>query len=747
MTERHKLTDQEILIIVTNELSNANVTSSSPTFLKDPLAYYLGNPRGDEVEGRSSLQSLDVADAIEWILPQVMKAFTQNNEIVIFDPVNPGDEKQAELESQYVYDILMKKNNGFILIHQFVKDALMQRNGVLKVYYEQEDKIRTERYSGLTEEQLQMLVADKDIELLEMTKNEYYVPTIPQSAGQSQFGKPSVPQMIPIAEYDVKIVITKKQGKITIDPIPLEQFRVNSQHNSIDLTHARFTTHIITKSASDLIEEGFDREIVDKLASTDLIRSAYRFYMQNEPTLIPATFPNDPSSKLVEIGESYLKCDRNGDGIAERLKVTTAGVQPATVILEIDEVDEYPWISCTAILMSHKFQGVSIYDRIKQIQDNKTSLIRNIMDNVYLRNNQRNIILEGQVNIDDLLVSRPGGIIRAKRTDAIVPLQTPEVGSIGMDMMNYLDQVRSGRVGVSPEGQVNTEQIGDRVGSEGIQAVMNAKEELVGLIVRVICETGIKPLMCKIRDLAKKHFDTIEDYKFRGEWVQVNPSSWIDRNECTVRVGTGSGDHRAQQAAIQNIAGIQNQLVQMGSTLTSPDKIYATLDDMCKFSGLNGASKYFVDPSSPEGQQAAQQAAQSAQAAQQKQEQLTQAQMQLQQQQVQAATDSAHAQQQLNLVKAQADAEKHQHAMTKLQLEREVNDLQNQLSQAQLIGKTATDVKKQKDEMDFKYDQLHTDAALKLVDIEAKAKSDQEANLIKAQSLVKDKSEIGGKNE
>ena len=197
MAKRPKLTDMQIQVIVTNELSNANVTASSPTFLRDPLAYYLGLPNGSEVVGRSQITSTDVADAIEWIIPQIMKSFTQNNEIVVFDAVNEQDTKQAELESEYVYDILMKKNNGFILIHQFVKDALMQRNGVLKVYYEDNEDITYEEYTGLNEVQLQMLLADKEVELMKMTQNEFI-----DNNGQLQ------------TEYDVKISITKKSGKI-----------------------------------------------------------------------------------------------------------------------------------------------------------------------------------------------------------------------------------------------------------------------------------------------------------------------------------------------------------------------------------------------------------------------------------------------------------------------------------------------------------------------------------------------------
>jgi hypothetical protein len=717
MRKKQKLTDEDILSIINNELSMVNITVQTPQDLIDPLNYYLGNPTGTEIEGRSSLISTDVADAIEWIIPQIMKSFTQNNEVVIFDPIGPDDEKQAELESEFVYDILMKQNDGFVLIHQFVKDALMQRNGILKAYYEDEEEVTTENYTGLVQEQLQMLVADKTVEILELSEVQEYDPS-----GQ------------PISTYNVKIKITNTNRKICIDPVPPEQFRVSNQHNSINLNKARFTSHIVTKSVSDLIEEGYDPEIVQNLAQADLLRSSYRFGAQHENTLIPATFTEDISSKLVDVCECFLKLDMDGDGIATLMKVTVGNSMPPTVVLSKEEVDDNPWIACTAIIMSHKFKGLSIYDRLKQIQDNKTALLRNIMDNVYLQNNQRNIIIEGQVNIDDMLVSRPGGIIRAKRLDAITPLQTPLLGDAGLNMMNYLDGIRAGRVGVSSEGNASPQDIGvSSIGSEGVERLMTAKEELVGLIIRVIAETGIKPLCIKLRDLAVKHLDVAQDFKFRGEWVQVNPSSWKPRQKTTVRVGTGTGDHKAQLAAVTQIAMMQKEIMQMpGQALCNPTKIYSALDDLCKFSGLKGATRYFVDPGSPEGQQASQQAQQSQQEAGKKQDAMTQEQMRQQAELAKSATTAAESQMANVQLKGQVELGKHQREMDKATTGAQIAALQMQLEKQAIL----LDAIKTKHSDENAKEKMLLDAALKLTEIEATAKADQDANFIANQQLV-----------
>jgi hypothetical protein len=728
MAKQKKLTDEDILAIIANELSMANVTVQTPQDLIDPLNYYLGNAMGNEQEGRSALISTDVADAIEWIIPQVMKSFTQNNEVVIFDPIGPDDEKQAELESEFVYDILMKQNEGFILIHQFVKDALMQRNGILKVYYENNEDVTTESYSGLSEEQLQMLVADPTVEILKLSEMQSFEP-----------GNEG-----PITYYNVKIKITNNSGKICVDAVPPEQFRVNNQHNSINLDKARFTSHIVTKSVSDLIEEGYDPEIVQNLGEADLLRSSYRFGAQHENTLIPATFVDDISSKLVDVCECFLKLDMDGDGIASPMKITVGNSLPPTIVLSKEEVDYSPWVACTAIIMSHKFKGLSIYDRLKQIQDNKTALLRNIMDNLYLQNNQRNVIVEGQVNIDDMLVSRPGGIIRAKRIDAITPLQTPQIGDTGFTMMQYLDEVKAGRVGVSAEGTATPQNIGDRVGSEGVERMMTAKEELVGLIIRVICETGIKPLCTKIRDLAVRHLDTVQDFKFRGEWVQVNPSSWKPRIKSTVRVGTGTGDHQKQLAAVTQVTQMQSAIAQTPlGYMVAPEKVYSALDDLCKFSGLNGAARYFVDPSSPVGQQAAQQAQQAGQMASQKQDQAAMETLRQQAELAKSATTTAESMMQNVQLKGQVELGKHQREMDKATAQAQIEALKMDLQKQTLLLEAIKT--KHKDELDK--EKMLLDAAIKLTDIEAKAKADQDANFIANQQLIQSAEESSDKAE
>lgn len=691
--------NEDILSIVKAELDNAPVNNN----LETPLEYYLGLPNGTETVGKSQLMSLDVADSVEWIMPQVMKSFTQTNEVVTFDPVGPQDELQAELESEYVYSILMKRNPGFVIIHQLVKDSLLQRNGVVKAYYKSETKTITESYTGLTTEQLNVLISQPEVEIVGLDE----VVSIDQLSGMA------------ISLYDVKIEITKSFPKICVESVAPEDFRVTAGHNSIDLSTARFAAQTMTKTVSELLDEGYDKAILKNINTAQFSDSDYRFQMQGETSEF-GSYNNDESTRLITIIEAYTYIDIDNDGRSEYVKVTCAGDDDnPTVVLSVEELESSPWVGTTGILMSHKFQGLSIYDRLKEVQDNKTALIRNIMDNLYLQNNQRNKVLEGQVNIDDLMISRPGGNIRVKRMDAIEPLVTPQVGNTAFDMLGYLDEIRAGRTGVSAEGSATPQNIGDRVGSIGVERMMTAKEELVGLIIRVISETGIKPLCIKIRDLARKHLDINEDFKFRGQWQKVNPSEWIERSDTTVRVGTGSGNVASKLSALSQIIQYQATALQMpGQYLVDQNKVYSAMDEFCKLSGLVGANKYFIDPTSPQGQQTAQQSAQSQQEAQMKEEAARIEELRMQAELAKSATTAAEAQMLNVKLRAQVDAIKTKADTEKAAAESQIKMLESTLKGVESIAKTQiADA-----ELEYKYDKMNQDAAIKLIEIEAKEK-------------------------
>ncbi len=673
----------EIKSIIQSELDYTTTFS-----IEDSLDYYLGNPRGDEQSGRSSVVSTDVADSVEWLIPQVMKAFTESNEVVMFDPEHEGDEGQAALETEFVYDTLMKKSNGFICLHTAIKDAMLHNNGVLKVYYDDYYETKTSEYSGLSQDQLNVLASDESVSIIALDDQSYI----------DDLGNP-------VSSFAVRIQTSKRNPKICLVPVPIEQFRVNSDHNSIDLCDARFTAHIVRKTISDLRKEGIDDEVLNTIPDTSYIDTDVRFSAQGETSFISHR-TTDKSMRQVDIAECYMMLDANQDGIAERNKIlAVVSNNSVSTILSIDAIDEYPWVATTAILMGHKFRGLSIYDRIKQLQDQKTSLLRNILDNIYFINNRMLKYRDGAVDPNELLISRPRGLIPVTNMDDVMELDHMPLGQDAYQLLEYIDQMRAGRTGVSAEGSTSPQAIGNAIGSQGVERLMTAKEELVGLMIRVFAETLVKPLCIKIRDLMIQHFDVVQDYKFRGQWLKVAPQSWPPRSTCSVRVGTGSGDQQRQQAALQQIIALQQQFAQVpqAQAMLDPQKVFDTLDDLCKFSGLTGANRYFVDPASPQGQQAAQVQQQQQQALQEKQDQIEQLQMQMQMQMAEATVTTSKAEVGMVQAKSEADRAKAMLLEEKQGYEARIKALEQELAQARHNADLA-----------YKYDELAVRTSLEL---------------------------------
>jgi hypothetical protein len=695
-----KSADHEALLDVINSemddsmsFSNIATSSAKGQDIENPLDYYLGNPLGNEVEGRSQVISTDVADAIEWIMPQVMKAIVSSYDVVTFDPLNEGDEDQAELETSYVFDVIMKDNPGFIALHTFVKDALLQRVGLIKTFYERRERKKTRSFTGISEEQLAFLATIPNVEPANMTS-------------RSVVG----PDMQPTTVFDVTVKEHSSEGRVVIQPVPIEHFRIASRHTSVDLTDCPFCAHSEPKTLSYLREQGFDEELLKDLPRVDLLAGDYRFIKQKE-TIMPVTQGGDINSpeQVTLYTEIYMFLDIDKDGISEYVKINCVGdTDRVTKILSIEELDMCPWVATNAILMSHKFVGLSIYDRLKQIQEQKTALVRNILDNIYFVNNRIKTVIEALCDMDDVLTSKPGGIIRVKNQDAVRALDLQPLDPNTIEILRYLDSVSAGRSGVSAEGATAPQNIGDRVGSQGVADLMTAKEELVGLIIRVIAETGLKPLYMKIRDLAYMHTDTIVDYKFRGRWLQTNPMTWPARSHSTVRVGTGAGDRSFKMAIIKDMQLLQTQLATSPAAyMVSPTKVYKTADDYCKFGGLVSASRYLVDPDSEEGMTAKQAMDQAAAADKEKQEAMAMAEIQMQQQIAQAELGKAQAMQTGVILKNQIEELKHSRELEKQTMQAEIETLKFQLDKAKEMANAA-----QKDvELDFKYDQLDAELA------------------------------------
>ena len=138
--------------ILENEIDNAigYLDTETTEARSKALQYYLRDPYGNEQEGRSQIVTGEVAEAIDGALPQLIRVFTTTEDIVYFEPKSPGDEETAKQATDYCNWVFYRENDGLLILHNWFKDALLQKVGVVKAYWDEQESVIKEEYSNQT---------------------------------------------------------------------------------------------------------------------------------------------------------------------------------------------------------------------------------------------------------------------------------------------------------------------------------------------------------------------------------------------------------------------------------------------------------------------------------------------------------------------------------------------------------------------------------------------------------------------
>jgi hypothetical protein len=591
-----RMSDSELKSILAAEIAGslAHLGGELSEQRRKALRYYLGEPFGNEQEGRSKVVSTDVADVVEWILPALLKIFTAGDEVVRFEPTGPEDEEIAKQATEYVNWIFSRDNAGFLTFYTLFKDALLQKNGIAKVWWEEGETAARESYLRKSFEEMQLILADPEIEPL--AHSEY------QDSGVIM-GPNGLPIETAVTYHDLVVKRRRKSGAVRIMTVPPEEFLISRRARSIE--EAPFVAHRLRKTVSELIEMGYDRDLVDRLPGSEdedpTGERRERFALEDDHDRSAADGPNR-TMREIWLTECYIKCDWDGDGIAERRKVTVAG--SGQEILDNEPWDApLPFVSLTPIPMPHRFFGLSVADLVMDLQLIKSTILRQILDNLYLSNNGRHIISD-QVNLDDMLTSRPGGIVRLKNgalpgQGHILPLDTPLVAAQAFPMLEYIDGVRENRTGVTRYMQGLDADTLNKTAS-GINQIMTAAQQRVELIARVFAETGVKDLFRKILELVNRHQSAPRIIRLRNRWVPMDPREWNTQMDVSISVGLGTGNKDQMLTHLRNLLEIQVQAIRMQGGVDGPlvrlENVYNTLAKLVENAGLKSADPYFTDP-------------------------------------------------------------------------------------------------------------------------------------------------------
>lgn len=578
---------------------------------QDAADFYYGRNWRPAPEGRSQFVDRTLMDTVEWAMPQIMGVFASTDEIVRFEPQGAEDEDLAEQETAYVNHTLMRKENGFLTLHDAVKDALIFRNGYIKCSWDTKTRTSIETYANLTEDGLAKLLADYEEEgaTVEVIEQE-------ESSVLTEQGE--------IPAVNVKLRVTTDEGYLCSEAVPPEEILVSEDAKG-SISELPFVGHLTTKRRTDLIEMGLPRDFVDNLPT---------YYIDDEDSTGGRRDPiieDDPEEALdrsmepVEYLEAYVRVDYNDDGKAELRKVVSVGgkIPPGEEWLE--EIDCIPIVYGVPLRMPHRHIGVSMYDLLRDLQEIRSTLYRQLLDNVYLTNNQRPVISD-KVKLTDLAVYKPGSPIRVDTDMADVQghiqwaAPTPIVQQL-IPVLDLMDNVKEQRTGI---GRNNTNIDPDVLTNAPdalvarAQSAANAKVEM---IVRLLAETLVKDWVRLAHKMLIKYSDRASVFKLRGEYVPIDPREWKERDDLSVSVGLGTGTEEEKQQKLAALAAVMEKAAQVG--IVSPENVFNYAEDATKALGFKLATRYFQDPGTPEFQQMQQrrQQAQQQQAQQQMQQQ------------------------------------------------------------------------------------------------------------------------------
>lgn len=606
--------------------------------------YYYGRNFQPAPEGRSQFVDRTLMDTVEWIMPQVMGVFASTDELVNFDPVGPEDEELAEQETAYTNHVLLKKNDGFLTLHDAVKDALLFRNGYIKVHWEEREKTTVESYKGLMQDEFAKLQADYEQEDadVEVIEEEGRTEELPGPEG-----------MIQVPVLDVKLRVTTKQGELVSEAVPPEEIIV-SEDAAGRIKDLPFIGHLTTKTRTDLIEMGMKRTFVEDLPAYGLEDDEDSTAGRRDPLL-----EDDPSVALdasmdeIEYLEAYIKVDYDDDGKAELRKVVAVAGKIPDGEEWIEEIDCVPLVYGVPVRTPHRHIGTSLFDLLREIQEIRTTLFRQMLDNVYLTNNQRPVVNEN-VNLRDLAVSKPGSPIRIRGKNPVgndLGWASPNpIMQQLIPVLDVVDNIKEQRTGV---GRNNTNIDPDVLRNAPdalVQRAQNAANAKIEMIIRLIAETLVKDWVRLGHKYLIKYSDKPAVFKLRGNYIQIDPREWKDRDDLSVSVGLGTGSEEEKQGRLALLAQVMEKAATVGIVL--PENIYNYAEDASKTLGFKQPSRYFTDPGTPEFQQRQQQ---------QQQAQQQQAQQDFQQQmQLLTSIEQVKGQyrQQSDQIKAQGDAAK-----------------------------------------------------------------------------------------
>ena len=564
----------------------------------DLMKRYHAKPYGDEVEGRTSIVDTTIRDTVEAIKPEIMDIFFGGDEVVVFDPVGPEDIDGAKQETDVCNHVFLQQNDGFMLAYNWFTDALFQKVGYVKRFWDDRKRVEVEEYDDLSPEEAAFLLQEldatsDDVEILERSGG------IDEETGQ-------------VEPLYLKLRRTSTEKRYSIVNVPPEEVLVHPQWTKVSLSGCPFVAHKRPVTVSDLIQMGFNRAQAEEMPVYDrkLESEEAQERHSDQDWHEGDSDVTDMSMREVLVFENYVLADYDGDGIAEQLQVFTDG--NGTILkrkngkLAIEYVTDQPFEAETPLPVPHRHYGLSEAELVEDLQRLKTVFTRQMADNQIQANNPDEVVDEDQMTantVEDLSVTGFARVIRIPGGPASYQkMPVPDMISGSLAAISYVDELKEARTGVTRFGQgLDPDALGKHT-LGGTKMIMSAGQKKILMIARIFAETGFKSLFVNMhRDLRSGPVKKIA-IELNNEFVTVNPRQWRRRTDVTVSVGLGTGDRDIQIARLSQI--LEEQKLGYAQGVVPYEKLYHTYSKILELSGFKDVPNFFP---SPEEMQQAQQ--------------------------------------------------------------------------------------------------------------------------------------------
>lgn len=523
----------------------------------------------DYAPNRSTIVSTDVKDTVMTIMPSLMRIFTGSENPVNFQPSYAEQTEIAAQQTQYVNHVLMEDNEGFTLIHNVCKDVLTVKYAAVNVRTDNSHEVIEQTFQNITQEQLQTVIYEApDVEIVEAISNE------------------EDPEIIDL----LVLRYTKSKPEVRIEAIPPEEFRIS--RFAKDAKTSRLIGWDRVETRSEMIKRGYPEELLGDSAPYGSNEYSDERYMRNRGLTSDVSMEDG-----VLFGEWYIRVDQDGDGIDELRYIATLG--PDRTIVEDYAVPCAKMVLFTGDPTPHTAIGESIADAVKDIQKIKTNVIRGILDNLAEANNPKTVVNELLVNIDDALNDEMGAVIRTRGNvnDTVGFSKTPFIGKDSMEIVNYLDNLRASRTGVTEASKGLDPDAMQSTALAGVNAIIEGAQERIELIARILAETGLKELYKVILREVTDNPNPDRTIQVNGKWVDMPLSLFDPTLRCKVNPNMGRGSDMVRMQALQTIGAYQKEILgQFGikNNVVTPNHALNTLADIMEMSNIRNTDRYFT---------------------------------------------------------------------------------------------------------------------------------------------------------